>query len=59
MPKTKAEAPTASQFDVVRMADRLFKMPREQRANAVEKAKARLNGDHPRARDAAIVKAFG
>ena len=52
------ETPTAPRFEVVRMADRLFKMPPEQRQNAVAKAKARLDGQHPRSRDAAIVASF-
>jgi hypothetical protein len=59
MAKAKHEAPAAPQSEVVRMADRLFKMPEAQRSHAVEQAKARLKGDHPRVRDAATVAAFG
>lgn len=59
MAKAKHEAPVAPPSEVVLMADRLFKMPEAQRVHAVEKAKARLKGDHPRVRDAAIVAAAG
>ena len=59
MTKTKHETPVAPQGEVVRMADRLFKMPEAQRSHAVEKAKKRLKGKHPRVSDAAIVAALG
>ena len=59
MAKAKHETPVAPLGEVVRMADRLFKMPEAQRSHAVEKAKSRLKRGHPRVRDAAIVAAFG
>jgi hypothetical protein len=57
MAKAKHDAPEAPMAEVVRMADRLFKMPEAQRTNAIEKAKANLKGKHPRVRDAATVAA--
>jgi len=58
MAKAKHDAPEAPAEEVVRMADRLFKMPEAQRAHAIEKAKVNLKGKHPRVRDAATVAAF-
>ena len=57
MVKAKHETPVAPLSEVVRAADRLFNMPEAQRSHAVEKAKGRLKGKHPRVRDAAIVSA--
>jgi hypothetical protein len=57
MTKARHEAPQAPAEEVVRMADRLFKMPETQRTHAIEKAKANLKGKHPRVRDAATVAA--
>jgi len=57
MAKAKHEAPQAPAEEVVRMADRLFKMSEAQRAHAIEKAKANLKGKHPRVHDAATVAA--
>lgn len=54
-PKSKPAEVTASSARVARMADRLFKWPVERRQLAVAAAKANLEGDHPRKRDAAIV----
>lgn len=51
--------PTAPTQLVVRMADRLHRYSDERRSKTVAAAKARLNGKHPRAKDSAIVAAFG
>ncbi len=59
MAKTKHATPAAPVGEVVRMADRLFKMPEAQRSHAIEKAKSRLKGDRASVHDAAIVAAFG
>ena len=53
---TKPEAP---QFLIVRAAGRLHRLPASMRAGYVERAKARLDGKHPRSWDAAVVKAQG
>lgn len=44
---------------VARMADRLWRLPQAQRDNALDRARARLSGDYPSARDAAIVALAG
>ena len=44
---------------LIRYADRMFRWSPERRGHAVEAAKKRLGGKHPRKRDAAIVLAGG
>jgi hypothetical protein len=40
------------------MAERLHRFPPGQRQHAIEAAKTRLKGKHPRPKDAAIVAAY-
>ena len=48
---------TISSARLVRHADRMFHWSPERRSHAVEAAKKRLHGKHPRKRDAAMVLA--
>jgi len=61
MPKAKASKGDSkvSNSLVVRMADRLFKLPLSMRENRLAKAKARIDGGHGGKNDAAIVRALG
>lgn len=50
-PKPAPEAPSPSQL--VRFADRLHRLPPEQRAHVIARAKARVESGRPRMRDRA------
>jgi len=56
--KKKGEIKVSNSL-VVRMADRLFKLPQSMREHRLAKAKARIDDGHGGKNDAAIVKALG